>query len=172
MKIIFDKAKLYKNLYRYYVKAKNFYVNNFFVHVLCLKQNDKYTYLDGNYYYFRYFLLLIPFYFVKLIANMYNTELIYNIDGIYGITNVKINHIIPYISNCIISDDIASLNISAIIRLYNSSIPLSFFINYNHLYKYHSIKLVYIMKGTRFEKDFNLKEIDSKKYLIYQLFEN
>jgi len=158
--------------YRYYVRSRNFFVNNFFVNILCLKQNNTYTYLDGNYIYYRYLLLLIPFYFITLIANRYNTEIIYKVDGIYGITNIKENHIIPFITSCTACNDNSSLNISYDIRLYNSSIPLDFFINTRNLHNYNTIKLVYIIKGTKIEKEINIREKDTKKYLIYNLFDN
>ena len=158
--------------YRYYVRSRNFFVNNFFVNILCLKQNNTYTYLDGNYIFYRYLLILIPFYFIKLIANRYNTEIIYKVDGIYGITNIKENHIIPFITSCTAINEVATLNISQEIRLYNSSIPLLFFINYEEIYEYNSIKLTFITKGIRKEKEINLRDINLNEYLIYHLFEN
>ena len=158
--------------YRYYVRSRNFFVNNFFVNILCLKQNNTYTYLDGNYIFYRYLLLLIPFYFIKFIANRYNTEIIYKVDGIYGITNIKENHIIPFITSCTAINKVATLNISQEIRLYNSSIPILFFINYEEIYEYDSIKLTFITKGIRKEKEINLREINFNEYLIYHLFEN
>ena len=158
--------------YRDYVRSRNFFVNNFFVNILCLKQNNTYTYLDGNYIFYRYLLILIPFYFIKLIANRYNTEIIYKVDGIYGITNIKENHIIPFITSCTAINKVATLNISQEIRLYNSSIPILFFINYEEIYEYDSIKLTFITKGIRKEKEINLREINFNEYLIYHLFEN
>jgi hypothetical protein len=142
------------------------------VNILCLKQNNNYTYLDGNYIFYKYLLLLIPFYFITLIANRYNTEIIYKVDGIYGITNIKENHIIPFITSCTAINETSILNISQEIRLYNSSIPLLFFLNNQDINKYNTIKLTFITKGTRIEKDINIKEIDLNKYLIYHLFDN
>jgi hypothetical protein len=159
-------------LFNLYVKLRNFYVNNFFVTVLCLKQNDIFIYLDNNYLICRYLLLLIPFYFVKYFASKYNYELIYKIDGVYGITNIKDNHIIPFIISCVVINDTSSLNISDDIRLYNSSIPLYFFINMCTLHDYKLIKLNYLIKGIKKEKEINLNNIDTKKYLIYNLFDN
>ena len=67
------------NLYKLYVKLRNFYVNNFFVSILCFKNNDHFIYLNDHYpqIIYRYLLLLIPFYFIKLIANKYNYDIIY-----------------------------------------------------------------------------------------------
>ena len=158
-------------IFNLYVKLRNFYVNNFFVTVLCLKQNDTFIYLDGNYLIYRYLLLLIPFYFVNYIANKYNYDLIYKIDGVYGITNIKENHIIPFITSCIVVNDYSISNISSNIRLYNSSIPLYFFIYTCDLDKFKTIKLVYLIKGQKIEKDININELDTKKYLIYNLFD-
>lgn len=160
------------NLFKLYVNLRNFYVNNFFVTVLCLKHEDNFIYLYDNYIIYRYLLLLIPFYFLNLIANKYKYDLIYKIDGVYGITNIKENHIIPFITSCVVVNDEATLNISSEIRLYNSSIPLHFFINSCDLNNYKVIKLAYLIKGVKKEKEINLNEIETKKYLIYNLFEN
>ena len=165
-------VKLGKKSYNLYVKLRNFYVKNFFVTILCFKNNDRFIYLDNNYpqIFYRYLLLLIPFYFIKLFANKFNFDIIYKIDGVYGITNIKENHIIPFIKSCVISDDTASLNISLSIRLFNSSIPLHFFMNICELNNYKTIKLIYLNKGVTIEKEIKLNEIDTKKYLIYHLF--
>ena len=147
-----------EQIFKLYVKLRNFYVNNFFVRVLCFKNEDQFIYLYDRYAIYSYFLLLIPFYFVKYVAFMYNYDIIYNVDGVYGITNIKDNHIIPFITSCTACNDNSSLNISYDIRLYNSSIPLDFFINTRDLHNYNTIKLVYIIKGTKIEKEINLRE--------------
>lgn len=168
--------KSFKNikmkLYRQYVNFRNFFINNFFVNVVCLKHNDTFIYLNNNYIIYNYLLILIPFYFVKNIANIYNYDLIYKVDGIYGITNIKENHIIPFISSCIAYNNKSSLNITNDIRFYNSSIPLYFFINNNNLKNYDFIKLIYFNKSNKIEKKIEFNEIDTKKYLIYNLFKS
>jgi hypothetical protein len=115
---------------------------------------------------------LIPFYFIKTIANIYKYDIIYKVDGIYGITNIKENHIIPFITSCIVISDKSSLNISSYIRYYNSSIPLCFFIDNNNINNYNTIELVYFNKAVKIEKKVNLKTIDTTKYLIYNLFQS
>ena len=119
----------------------------------------------------RYLLLLIPFYFLKITFNLFDCELIYKVDGIYGITNIKKNHIIPFITNCVVLNDDSSLNITNDIRYYNSSIPISFFINNNKINNYFKIQLVYYIKSNKNEKEIDLREINVNNYLIYQLFE-
>jgi len=160
-----------EQIYKFYVKSRNFFVNNFFVNISCIKQNDTFIYLNGNNLIFKYLLLLIPFYFIKITFNLFNCELIYKIDGIYGITNIKKNHIIPFITNCVVSNDDSSLNITNDIRYYNSSIPISFFINNSKINNYYKIQLVYYIKSNKNEKEIDLRDIDIDKNLIYQLFE-
>ena len=171
-------------LFKLYVKLRNFYVNNFFVSVLCLKHNDNFIYLYNNYLIYRYILLFIPFYFIKFIANKYNYDLIYKMDNVYGITNIKETHIIPFIISCSVSSELSSElssenkisseliseNIISKIRLYNSSIPLHFFIYTNNINEYELINIVYKHKGETIKKKIKFKEIDTKKYLIYNLF--
>lgn len=160
-----------KKLFGLYVKLRNFYVTNFFVNIICLRKKHNYIYLDNKYLIYRYLLLLCPFYFVNYIANKYNYDLIYKIDDIYGITNVKENHIIPFIINCTVSNNESSLNISSDIHFYNSSIPLQFFINTCNIHNYHIIKLVYLNKGVKMEKEINLNNLDTSKCLIHNLFD-
>jgi hypothetical protein len=159
-------------IFNLYVKVRNFLVSNFFINILCLKHQNTFIYLDNKYSIYRYLLLLCPFYFVNLITNKYNYEIIYKMDNTYNITNIDENHIIPFIQSCIAINDYSSLNISSDIRLYNSSIPLHFFINTCNLHSYNIIKLVYLNKGVKIEKEINLNNIDTKKYLIYNLFNN
>jgi hypothetical protein len=157
-------------LYRMYVKSRNFFINNFFVNIICLKHNNTFIYLNNDRLIYRYLLLLIPFYFVKCFANIYNYDLIYRVDGIYGITNIKENHIIPFITSCIAFNETSSLNISNDIRFYNSSIPLYFFIINSNLNSYNFIKLIYFNKSSKIEKKIEFDKIDTKSYLIYNLF--
>jgi hypothetical protein len=168
--------KLFKNtkmkLYRSYVNTRNFFINNFFVEIYCFKCDNKCIYLNNYYLIYKYLLLLIPFYFIKTIANIYKYDIIYKVDGIYGITNIKENHIIPFITSCIVISDKSSLNISSYIRYYNSSIPLCFFIDNNNINNYNTIELVYFNKAVKIEKKVNLKTIDTTKYLIYNLFQS
>lgn len=159
-------------LYRLYVKTRNFFINNFFVNILCLRHENTFIYLNDYRLIYRYLLILIPFYFVKCIANIYKYDIIYKVDGIYGITNIKDNHIIPFITSCIAYNDTSSLNISNDIRFYNSSIPLYFFINNNNLSSYNYIKLIYYYKSNKIEKKIELNKINSKDYLIYNFFLN
>ena len=160
-----------ENMYRLYVKTRNFFVNNFFVNIFCIKKNDVFIYLNGNYIIIKYLLLLLPFYLVKLIANLLNYEIIYRIDGIYGITNIKENHIIPFITNCTVFNNDSSLNITNDIRLYNTSIPLSFFINNNQINNYNKMTIIYNIKTNKIEKHINFNEINTNNCLIYHLFD-
>jgi hypothetical protein len=160
-----------EKIYKFYVRSRNFFVNNFFVNILCIKQNDTFIYLNDCNIIYRYLLLLIPFYFLKITFNLFDCELIYKIDGIYGITNIKKNHIIPFITHCVISNDDLSLNITNDIRFYNSSIPISFYINNNKINNFYKIQLVYYIKSNRNEKKIDLRDFDLNNYLIYQLFE-
>jgi len=166
--------KLFKNtkmkLYRIYVNLRNFFINNFFVNVICLKHDNTFTYLNNDRLIYRYLLILFPFYFVKFIANIYKYDIIYKVDGIYGITNIKENHIIPFVNSCIAFNDKSSLNISKDIGFYNSSIPLYFFINNNNFNNYNYIKLIYYYKSKKIEKKIEFNKIDTKNYLIYNLF--
>jgi len=156
------------NSYKFYVRSRNFFINNFFVKVLCLKQNNIYTNIDNSFY--QYLLLLVPFYIIKLVANMTNTDIIYKVDGIYGITNIKKNHIIPFITSCTLINNDTVINLTSDIRLYNSSIPLLFFIKHNYLNSYDSIRLTYLIKSNKIEKIIKLNSIDYDNYLIYQMF--
>lgn len=166
-----DIKKFKMRLFKLYVKSRNFFVNNFFVNILCIKQNDTFFYLENNYLFLKYFLLLIPFYFLKLIANRFNYDLIYQVDGIYGITNIKETHIIPFISCCNMVNTQCSLNITNQIRMYNTSIPISFFINNMQINDFDRMQLVYFIKTIKTEKEINLNGIDQNKFLLYELFE-
>ena len=157
------------SIFNLYVKLRNFIINNFFVNILCFKKNNNFIYLHNPIY--QYCLLLIPFYFVNLIAIKYKYDIIYKRDGIYGITNIKENMIIPFITNCIVIKDENILNISSNLRIYNSSIPLHFFINNDKLLMYDILKIIYLKKGDKIEKKIMLNEIDTKNYLIYNLFD-
>ena len=44
-----DIKKFKMRLFKLYVKSRNFFVNNFFVNILCIKQNDTFFYLENNY---------------------------------------------------------------------------------------------------------------------------
>ena len=165
----YDKYK--KKAFRLYVRFRNFFINNFFVNIICIKQNDTFIYLENDYLYLKYFLLLIPFYFLKLIANRFNYELIYCIDGIYGITNIKETHIIPFITCCNMVNNQCSLNITNQIRMYNTSIPISFFINNMQINDFDRMQLVYFIKSVKTEKEINLNSIDQNNFLLYELFE-
>jgi hypothetical protein len=80
-------------------------------------------------------------------------------------------HINPIILNFILAMKSTSndmIDMSGVLKYYNSSIPLRFFINNNELEKYDMIKMKYLHKG-----EINEKIIDIRSNLdlpIYNLF--
>ena len=152
---------------RFFIGIRNFIINNFFVNIVCIKKNDYLIFLNSIY---KYSLYLFPFNVIKLIANYYKYDLIYNMNGVYVVTNIKENRIIPFIMSCTIFNNNSALNISSEIRLYNSSIPLYFLIKNCNFENYDTIKIVYLHKGVNITKNIKIANIDSK-YLIYNLFD-
>ncbi len=149
------------------MKCRNFLIQNFMVNVICM--------VDTNYnYYFntrivRTTLRLIPFYIIKYVAFLLKMKVIYKIDDIYYIEPIKQNHILPIIMNLeFINKNQDSCNVTDKIKFYNSSLPISFFIEQHNLESYKSIKLKYLKKGKLIEK---IIEINNKNCLIYNLFD-
>ena len=64
-----------------------------------------------------------------------------------------------------------SLNITNQIRMYNTSIPISFFINNMQINDFDRMQLVYFIKSVKTEKEINLNSIDQNNFLLYELFE-
>jgi hypothetical protein len=157
-------------IFRIYVKTRNFLINNFFVDIKCFKKEDKFIYLDNQKIIYKYLLMIIPFYLIKSIANKYNYDIIYKVDNIYNITNIKENHIIPFISNCSVYSNNSVIDITKDIRYYNSSIPLCFLIYNCELFKYDTIKITYMNKGNKLYTEINLNNIDTTNFLLYNLF--
>lgn len=163
--------KTKRKLYRVYAKIRNFIINNFFVNVVCIIQEDNFIYLSNNNLIYNYILLSIPFIFIKFIFYIFNYKLIYKVDGIYRITNNIDLHIIPFIKSCTVINNNSTLNITSDIYMYNSCVPLEFLINTCNINDYNLIKLNYVSKGNNIEKEINIKDINPKKYLIYNLFD-
>jgi hypothetical protein len=158
-------------IFRIYVKTRNFLINNFLVNIECFKKEDKFIYLDNQKIIYKYLLMIIPFYLIKTLANKYNYDIIYKVDNIYNITNIKENHIIPFITNCSVYSNDSVIDITKDIRYYNSSIPLCFLIYNCELFKYDTIKITYMNKGNRLYNEINLNNIDTTKFLLYNLFD-
>ena len=149
-------------------------VQNFFVKICCVKYEQKYysIYNEGGSNVFYYLFMLIPFVFIKYFFNLLNCEIIYKLDNIYYITNVTHNHILPIIITIEATNQYSynKIDITEKIEYYNPSIPINFFITNNKLLNYDFINIKYIHKSKTIEKRININE--SKKYLIYNLFEN
>ena len=158
-------------IFRIYVKTRNFLINNFLVNIECFKKEDKFIYLDNQKIIYKYLLMIIPFYLIKTLANKYNYDIIYKVDNIYNITNIKENHIIPFITNCSVYSNDSVIDITKDIRYYNSSIPLCFLIYNCELFSYDTIKITYMNKGNRLYNEINLNNIDTTKFLLYNLFD-
>lgn len=162
---------IYKKMYIIYTLIRNFYINNFFVNILCIIKNDQYTYLLNNHFIYKYILHIIPFTISKYFFVFFNYNLIYKIDNIYCITNNKLQ-IIPFIKNFIVTNETSSLNLTSKIYLFHSSIPLEFLLYICDIKDYDRIELNYVIKGINIKKEINIKDIDTTKYLIYNLFDN
>lgn len=157
-------------IFRIYVKTRNFLINNFLVNIECFKKEDNYIYLDNKKIIYKYLLMFVPFYFIKSITSIYDYDIIYKIDNIYNITNIKENHIIPFITSCIVCSNDSLMDITKEIRYYNSSIPLCFLIYNCELFSYDTIKITYMNKGNKLYSEINLNNIDTTKFLLYKLF--
>jgi len=116
----------------------------------------------------QYLLFLTPFYFTKRYAIDNNYFIIHKIDDCYGITTENKNCIIPYIISCNIITNDTIVDFSNEIRKYNTSIPL-YFIIYN-IINYKELRVVYRSKGLKKEKIIDLNNIDTKTFLIHNIF--
>lgn len=165
--------------------VRDFIVRNFMVSPKAIQYNDKLIYFISYWQILYYFLRMLPFGIIRTLFGLFKISIIYQLDSIYNITNVKNNHIIPimlkfnFIKNHHKEEhrqtpeslsDPNSFDFLSQIKFYNGNIPLSFVINNNNLNYYQKINLKYVKKGLFIDK-----LIDVSNYVnqpIYKLFEN
>jgi len=162
----------------YLFNLRDFIARNFFVSINALVYNHEIYFLDKYLKIIYIFLRLVPFGLLQVIFNLLNIQIIYKLDNIYNITNIKQNHILPIITSIIIeSNDLYttsdinknnSYNLTSKIKYYNSSIPIYFLLKNNNIKNCNNIKIKYFNKGKIIEK--NINDInDINKLLIYNL---
>ena len=164
------------------MKCRNFFIQNFFVNVICSIKSEKNWYINRiithkyNFYsrIIRVLLRLVPFFIIKHVFNYFDKNVIYQIDNIYYISNCHQNRISPIIMNLeFINENNKHPNICNLtnkIKFYNSSIPISFLIKQYNLESYNLIKLKYLKKGTFIEKTIKY-DINWSPHYIYNLFD-
>jgi hypothetical protein len=139
-------------------------ISNFGIKIYALLYNKKTIYFNNI---FQYSLYLFPFFsifnYIKII------KIIYIKDNIYNITNINQNKIIPIILNYEFKNNNEHINMTSIIKYYNSSIPLYFFIKNNNLERFNYLYIKYFMKGQIYNKEICISSHISKS--IYELFE-
>jgi len=139
-------------------------ISNFGIKIYALLYNNNTIYFNNI---FRYSIYLFPFFsifnYIKII------KIIYIKDNIYNITNINQNKIIPIILNFEFNNTTENINMTSVIKYYNSSLPLSFFIKNNNLERFNYLYIKYIIKGQIFNKELFISSYTNKS--IYELFE-
>jgi hypothetical protein len=153
---------------------RDFIARNFMVLPMALIYNNQLIYFNSYKYIIYLIFRLLPFGLIRILLELFNIGIIYKLDSIYNITNIRNNHIIPIIlnfyfiyehNNCEIKKDFLSN-----IKYYNGGIPLNFITNENNLQKYRKIKIKYLNKGKILDKLLDIN--DFSELPIYKLFEN
>lgn len=156
------------------VTIRNFFVENFFVDIKCLYSNQKYyknKFLSTMFYLFRF---CVPFYLTKLVFGFFNYQIIYAVDGVHLISNIKTNHILPIILKFELEQDhltcsnTKTKDITSLIKYYNSSLPLKYILDDNNLINYEKIKIKYINKGSMIEKVLEVNNVINLQ--LFKLF--
>ncbi len=154
------------------VSIRNFFVENFFVDAKCLYSNEKHyknKFLSTIFYLFKF---CVPFYLTKLVFGFFNYQIIYVVDGVHLITNIKTNHILPIILKFELSQgndsNIKTQDITSLIKYYNSSLPLKYVLDENKLLNYEKIKIKYINKGSMIEKILEVNNVINLQ--LFKLF--
>jgi hypothetical protein len=129
-----------------FFNIRNLFFMNFMIRPHALVYNKKLIHLSGFYNLIYYFIKSFPFNLIKILFNFFNINIIYKVDSIYNITGVSNNYIMPIVLEFIVIKNDNSLTLSNI-KYYNSSIPLSFILINNKLFKYDKIKVKYLNKG-------------------------
>jgi hypothetical protein len=150
------------------LKLRDLIIGNFFVNICAIKTKKTLLIVTGFYKLLLIFVKLCPFFIIKYICLLFGLQIIYKTDNIYQITNITHTHINPVIFNFTLETKLKSIDMSGILKYYNSSIPLKFFINNNQLENYDLIKIKYLHKGKISEKIINIgSNLDLP---IYNLF--
>ena len=135
-----------------------------------LKNNNIY-YLTNFWILFYILLRLIPFSVTTYFFNKMNISIIYKLDSIYNITNIKQNHIMPFILNFQVMTYYKNIpyfiDITSLIRYYNGNIPLNFILKNNKVNNFSNVKIKYLANGKTNEKILNISNDP-----LYKLFEN
>jgi hypothetical protein len=156
-------------------KTREYIAKNYLVSIQALYYNKKVLYFQNYLFILRIILSLLPFQWVSSCLAYYDIGIIYKLDSIYNITNVKQTYILPMIFNfdfvSNFSTDTKTIyarNFLSNIKYYNASLPLSYIIDTNDLSTYHQIKLKYISKAKFYDK---IIDIDAyRSFLLYELF--
>jgi hypothetical protein len=153
-------------LLNYIINLRCYFVNNFCVKIIGIKYNNNNIFYLNIFY--QYFLKIIPFILLKYIFNILNYEIFYLIDNIYYTSKITDNHILPIIFSIQLKNITYSKDIKSILKFYNPSISIDFFINYNKFYNYDYFAIEYFKNNKKMETTIDLSNCIHLK--IYNLF--
>lgn len=157
------------NIKLYFLYLRNIIMNNFFVKLCSIKYKNQYYPLNNKYINIMlFFCKIIPFILLKKLSSCFKLDLIYKIDNIYYITNINKLTILPILLNLTVNNKNKEINITSIIKYYNSNIPLSFLYQENNLIEYDTINISYLKSGIIIKKQLDYNEYKDK--LISDLF--
>ena len=150
---------------------REFIVKNYFVSIKALYYDNKDLFYFNNYFYILQFILgFLPFQLVSSWLEYFNIDVIYKLDSIYNITNIKKTHILPIILNFEFTLDNNKNNFSSNIKYYNASIPFKFLLDTNKLNNYDKLHIKYMSKGRMYDKVVDIPLY--KQVLLYELFQD
>lgn len=141
----------------YLLNIRNFFAKNYLVSIQALYYDKKILYFKNYLCILQIILRLLPFQLVSSCLAYYNIQVIYKLDSIYNITNVKETHILPIISKFDFVSDTSGRNFFPNIKYYNSALPLSFILDTNELNSYQYIKYKYMSKGKFYDKTIDIE---------------
>jgi hypothetical protein len=159
----------------YLIKFRELLVSNFLFKIIGIKYHH--TILYASNFIFLYLFHLFPLQFLCKLLSYFNIKVIYKTDGVYQLSGVKHNHILPVIllfegrksANKDDTTEDNKINLASLIKYYNCSIPLKVFISNNKLEDYKYIKLKFMSKGKFIEKFHVVKDFENLS--IYHLFD-
>ena len=147
------------------INLRDLIVSNFGIEIYGLVLKNKYIFYTKSI--FKYIFYIFPFSLFNYIKFI---QIIYKKDNIYYITNSNLYIITPIILNFTFkkSKNDETIDMTSIIKYYNSSIPFKFIIENNKLNKFNILNIKYISKGTITDKKIYIDDCNNK--LLYELF--
>ena len=147
------------------IKLRDLFISNLGIEIYGLVFKHNNIFYTKNI--FKYIFYIFPFSLLNYIKFI---QIIYKKDNIFYITNANLYIITPIILNFTFnnSNNNETIDMTSIIKYYNSSIPFKFIIENNKLNKFNILNIKYISKGTTNNKKMYIDDCNNK--LLYELF--